>query len=183
MTRYALLFALAVFACNDASAPPNADGGGSGSTGGGSSADGTTVASSADSTTTGSEPELVLELDLELETLEDVHVELTRIGDEHSATVVLSRGYGVAPDGDAVSGPARIDALPEAGATIYGARLAGPDVPGGPCGDEPVSLALALHHDDDGNFIAGGLTPYCGADVFYGVPPIEPLRISGRMPD
>lgn len=183
MTRAVLVLALALVACNDADAPPNADGEGTASTtGGGSSADSTTSAGSADSTTTGPEPEIVLELDLELEATEDVHVEITRIGDEHSATVTLSRGYGVAPDGDAVAGPARIDALPEAGATIYVARLAGPAVPDGRCGNEPVSLGLALHHDGDGNFVAGGLTAYCGADVWYGVPPIEPLRISGRMP-
>ena len=170
-------------ACNDAPAPPNSD---TGSTGGGTtSIDPTTDSGSssvADTSTTGAQPEVVLQLTLELETLEEVSVEITRVGDELTARLEASRGYGVAPAGQAISGTARIDALPEAGATIYGARLAGPAVADGPCGDEPVSLALALHHDEDASFVAGGLTAYCGADTWFGVPPIEPLRISGKMP-
>jgi len=172
-------------ACNDAPAPPNLDTGtsvASSSDAGSAGTSGASESAGSADTSTGAPPEVVLQLTLELETLEEVSVEITRVGDELTARLEASRGYGVAPAGEAISGPARIDALPEAGATIYGARLAGPAVADGPCGDEPVSLALALHHDEDASFVAGGLTAYCGADTWFGVPPIEPLRISGKMP-
>jgi len=180
--RRSLVLGLVLVACNDAPAPPNL-----GSTGGTDSTTGTdttgvgTVDTSG-TTTVGPEPDVVLELDLEIEAIETVHVEVVRTGDIHEATLVASRGWGVAPDGEAVTGPARIDAYPEAGGSITTARLAGPPIPDGPCGDAPVSLALSLHRDDDTTFVAGGLTAYCGADTWYGVPPIEPLRISSGGP-
>jgi hypothetical protein len=174
----------AVVACNDAPAPPNL-GTTSSDPESTTQPDATTdsgSAGTADTSTTGQPAEVVLQLELELEALEEARLEITRVGDELTATLQLSRGYGVVPDGATITGSARIDALPEAGATIYTARLGGPVVEGGPCGAEPVSLALALHHDDDAAFVAGGVTPYCGADAWWGVPPIEPLRISGKMP-
>ena len=182
--KRALVVLSVIAACNDAPAPPNhgtssSDGGSSGAT-----TTGADTTNGADSTgaTTGTPGEVVLDVWLELEALEDVHVEITRAGDEHTAAVTVSRGFGVVPVDEAIVGPARIDALPEIGATIYGARLGVAAIADGPCGDEPVSLALALHHDDDATFVAGGLTAYCGADRWYGVPPIEPLRISGKLP-
>ena len=182
MNRF-VLACLVVLGCNDAAAPPNLD---SGTTGVSSSTDGGSSGGSVDSggaadASTGAPVEVVFDVVLELEAIEDVRIELTRTGDVLTANVEVSRGYGVVPTGVVLTGPARIDALPEAGATIYVARLSGPVIEDGACGDEPVSLALALHHDDDGTFVAGGLTAYCGADTWYGVPPIEPLRISGRM--
>jgi hypothetical protein len=181
--RRSLFACFVLAACNDAPAPPNL---GTESSGGGSdtSIDPTTDggSGSADTSTTGEPADVVLQLTLELEAIEEVSVVITRVGDELTATIEASRGYGVLPAGEAISGPARIDALPEAGATMYVGRLGGPVVADGLCGDEPVSLALALHHDEDAAFIAGGLTAYCGTDAWYGVPPIEPLRISGKMP-
>jgi hypothetical protein len=142
----------------------------------------TTTTASADDTagtTAGPEPEIVFDADLDLEAKRSIHVVITQTGDTLEATVTPSEGFGVAPAGEPLGGPARIDAFPEAGATMYAARLSGPVIEGGRCGDQPVSLALALHLDTDAGFIAGGLTPYCGADTWFGVPPIEPLRISG----
>jgi hypothetical protein len=136
---------------------------------------------SAGSTGTPPEPETVLDATLELETLEQVTVVLVHNGETLDASVTLSRGYDVAPASRALVGPARVDAFPEAGAILYTARLDGPAQPGGPCGTDSVSLALSLHWDQDAGFVAGGLTPYCGAGVWWGVPAIEPLRISGLV--
>jgi hypothetical protein len=179
-----LLVCCLLAACNDAPAPPNlgSESGGASDSGGGVSSGGSADTGGTADVTTGGSEEVVLQLVLELEAIEEMSVEITRVGDELTAKIEVSRGYGVAPAGEPISGTARIDALPEAGATIYGARLSGPAVADGACGDEPVSLALALHHDEDASFVAGGLTAYCGADAWYGVPPIEPLRISGKMP-
>lgn len=178
-----LLGLVAIAACNDSPAPPNHDttGDGGSATDTATTAGDTTIGADSTGSTTGQPAEVVLDVWLELEALEDVRVEITRTGDELEAAVTVSRGFGVAPVDEPIVGPARIDLLPEIGATIYVARLGVPAIPEGPCGDEPLSLALALHHDDDATFVAGGLTPYCGADRWYGVPPIEPLRISGHF--
>ena len=52
---------------------------------------------------------------------------------------------------------------------------------GGRCGGEPVSLALSLARRGDARRVAGGLTAYCGADRFAGVP-VRVLRLSGELP-
>jgi len=123
---------------------------------------------------------IVLDIGLDLELKQSVQVTFTMLGDELVVDLDPSRGYGLLSG--PVAGSGRIDAWPEAEATLYSATFSHPAVPEGPCGEQPVSLALALHHDHDADVIAGGLTGYCGADTFFGVPPIEPLRISGRMP-
>ncbi len=181
--KRALLGVFVLAACNDSPAPPNHDttAGDAGSSSATSTGVDTTVGADSTGSTTGQPGEVVLDVWLELEALEDVHVEFTRTGDELTATVTVTRGFGVVPVDEAIVGPARIDELPEIDATIYGARLGVPAIADGPCGDEPLSLALALHHDHDATFVAGGLTAYCGADRWYGVPPIEPLRISGHL--
>lgn len=148
---------------------------------GGTSSSGSTAAPDTGSDT-GVGLETILDVTLELEITEDVRVVFTRGGDVLTAEVRPTRGYGLAADGASLSGPARIDALPEAGVDLYAATIAGPAVADGPCGAQPVSLALALVHDHDADVIAGGLTGYCGADRWFGVPVVEPLRISGRVP-
>jgi hypothetical protein len=184
MRRLAFMLALAVCSCGDdiPTIDPNATGSGSGTDSGDSIGDAPTTMPPGDDTagtTAGPEPMVVFEATLALETKRVVQIVLTQTGDDLQASVTPSEGFGVAAAGDALTGPARIDTFPEAGATIYTARLGGPAVADGRCGDAPVSLALALHLDADATFIAGGLTPYCGADTWFGVPVIEPLRISG----
>jgi hypothetical protein len=183
MRRLALMLMLAVCACGDdiPTIDPSATGSGTGSGDSAGDAPTSTIQPGDDTagTTAGPEPMVVFEATLALETKRVVQIVLTQTGDELQATVTPSEGFGVAVAEDALTGPARIDTFPEAGATLYTARLAGPAVSGGRCGDAPVSLALALHLDADATFIAGGLTPYCGADTWFGVPVIEPLRISG----
>ncbi len=181
-------FALATSACGDdipsqmATDTEATSGGISTGSSGPSSADDPTTDPGASGDTTGStEPVVVIDVTLDLESSRSAHVRIATIGDDVQATVTPSEGFGVVDDGVTLQGVARIDRFEEAGATIYTARLPGEAVAAGPCGDAPVSLALALHVDDDSTFIAGGLTPYCGADTWFGVPVIEPLRMAGRL--
>jgi hypothetical protein len=181
----ALVFVLAV-ACGDDL--PSDDASTTGSTGMPAPTTSTSGTPPADSDETaavdssgGPAPVEVLSATFDLEIRRDISLVVTQIGDAYEMTVEANEGYGVLVAGQALSGPGRIDALPEAGAILYTARIAGPVVPDGRCGDAPVSLALALHHDQDATFVAGGLTAYCGADTWFGVPVIEPLRISGHL--
>lgn len=174
--RRGLAIALVLFACNDAPAPVVGDSSSGDATTGGT----TTTAASVDGSTTGAPPVPVLEVSLELELRDTIQIGFGTTDGGVVAEIDPSRGFGLV--GGALAGVGRIDAYPEAEATMYTATFEGPPVPDGPCGEAPISLALALHHDHDADVIAGGLTGYCGAATFWGVPAIEPLRISGRMP-
>ncbi len=125
--------------------------------------------------------ETVLETVLDLEISEQAALSLARDGRRVVATLEVSRGFGVVPDGTVLSGIGRVDAYPEAHATIYTARFVTEALPGGPCGAARVSSALSLHRRRDTDVVAGGLTSYCGSDVFHGIPASEPLRLSGRV--
>ncbi len=121
-------------------------------------------------------------LDLEIRGEASVHITTDLVGGVE-VTVTLSDGHGLVPDGATIVGAGRIDAYPEADATLYTARFNAPAFPGpgARCGAEPVSLALALHTDADNAVVAGALTPYCGADRWYGLPIREPLRLRGSF--
>lgn len=160
-------------ACTDFPAPPSLVG--TSTTGASSTSGGTAM---ADSTTEPLPVIEVLDVRLDFEIRSRIDVLVTQQGEAIEVTIDVDKGYGVVPSA-AVVGPGRIDAYPEVGATLYTATLDAPAQADGPCGDEPVSLGFALHVDDDTAFMAGGLTAYCGAGVFFGVPVIEPLRISG----
>jgi hypothetical protein len=181
MRRIAIMLLVAA-ACHDSTAHSS----GSSDTSAGSTTGSTTLATStttsgADTSSTGSpEPVVVLDATLDLELKETIQVTVTMAGDAVEVAIDPSRGYGIVSG--ALQGPGRIDAYPEADATGYVATFDGAAIGDGPCADEPVSLALSLHHDHDADVIAGGLTGYCGASTFFGVPIIEPLRISGRVP-
>ncbi|MCC6552316.1 MAG: hypothetical protein IT372_04745 [Polyangiaceae bacterium] len=101
-------------------------------------------------------------------------------GPDVKVRLTLSKGFGVAPAGEALSGPGRVEAFPEAAATLYTARLAAPADPSGPCGDRTVSLALSLHRAGDAAHVGGALTAYCGEGVWSGVP-ARVLRLSGDI--
>lgn len=172
-----LVVVLALLGCStDLPAPPNLVD---------TSADGdvpttTAPATSEGGTTSTPEPMVVLDVTLDLEMRDSIDVLVTTHGTAVEIAIDASDGFGVV-GGDLV-GVGRIDTYPELGAMLYTATFEGPAVADGPCGDAPVSLALALHRKDGDPIIAGGLTAYCGADTFFGVPVIEPLRIFGRMP-
>lgn len=137
--------------------------------------------SEAGATDTGEPPgEVLLDVHLDFEVRLSIDIVITQRDDgEVVVGFTPFRGFGVMEDMTTLSGPGRIDAYPEIGATVYTARIDGPAVSGGPCGNAPVSLALSLHAEEHTDYLAGGITPYCGADTWYGIPVIEPLRIAG----
>lgn len=185
MTRAFASIAIAgllAVACSDHAAPPafGTSTGAADSTG----ADTSTVAGSS-STGVPPTPVVVLDGTFDLEVRETIAVEVVQIGADVVVTIDASESIGVLPTG-AIEGPGRIDAYPEAAATVYTATFAAPAVPDGPCGDSPITLALALHAvtgSDDvapSVVVAGGITAYCGESVTAGVPALEPLRVFGR---
>jgi len=110
---------------------------------------------------------------------DQAEVEIRGEGTALEATVKLSKGYGLAPEGAALTGKGREEAFPEAAMTLYTARFEAPKAAGGPCGSSPVSLALSLHMRQ-GSRAAGSLTAYCSAGMFYGEP-ARVLRLSGDL--
>lgn len=178
MRRCTVILACAVACSTDLPAPGSlVDSSGGPTTGSGSGS------GSGDSTTAAPEPVELFDATLDLELRQDVRVTVTQTGDDVSVSAKLSRGYGLVADGTTLTGSGRVDAYPELGATGYTARF---DVPAdaGLCGGEVTSIGLSLFarvypEGADDHAVYGGLTAYCGADDF-GVPVIEPLRISGR---
>lgn len=118
---------------------------------------------------------------LDLEIRDEATLAIKERADAVDVTLRLSKGFGLVADGATLSGAGRIDSYPEAGATLYTARFSTAAIANGPCGPEPLSLALSLHTDADSAFVAGALTPYCGANRWYGIPAREPLRLRGSF--
>jgi hypothetical protein len=127
------------------------------------------------------EPTKTLSATLDLEIRDRAEVVLETTGERLRAKLTLTSGFGVAPAGELVSGDGFVEAFPEADATLYTARFSLPPA-AGPCGAEPVSLALSLHRSGKNTRVAGSLTAYCGADRWHGVPARTPLRLSGTLP-
>lgn len=179
MRRCILTLACALACSTDLPAPGTlAESSGGPTTGGGGSGSG-----SGDSTTAAPEPVELFDATLDLELKQDIRVTVTQTGDDVTVSAKLSRGYGLVADGITLMGSGRVDAYPELGATGYTARF---DVPAdaGLCGGEPTTIGLSLFvrvypEGADDHVVYGGLTAYCGSEDF-GVPVIEPLRISGR---
>ncbi|MEZ4442824.1 MAG: hypothetical protein R3B72_27255 [Polyangiaceae bacterium] len=100
-------------------------------------------------------------------------------------TLAPSATYGLLAAGETtVEG--RVAPLPEANATLYTAKLDVPAQSGGPCGDEPISVALSLHRQGlhrqgQNTTVIGGLSAYCGAGRWHGVP-VRVLRLAGELP-
>lgn len=124
---------------------------------------------------------LVGTLSLEIRHTADLQIAVAPDGVGADVSLTLSEGFGVAPAASALRSAGRVEPVPEAGATLYTARLSAPAQPDGPCGAEPVSLALSLHRQGDNAVVHGGLTAYCGADQWHGIPP-RVLRLAGELP-
>jgi hypothetical protein len=73
-----------------------------------------------------------------------------------------------------------LEPFPENGSELYTAKFSSAASPGGPCGAEPVSLALSLHRRGKNNRVGGSLTAYCGEGKFHGVP-VRLLRLTGEL--
>lgn len=121
-------------------------------------------------------------LALDVDIRETAEARLERDGDSLRVRLTLSRGFGVADDGAVLTGAGTVERFPEADVTLFAAQLSSAPVASGPCGAEPVSLALALHRRGSARRVAGSLTPYCGSGVWSGVPARNPLRLSSSAP-
>jgi hypothetical protein len=119
---------------------------------------------------------------LDLDVAFTANVELSVQGTALDARVTLSDGRGVAASGSELTGYGTVESFPEADGVLYTARFDEPAVLSGPCGKRPVSLALALYRAHGATNVAGSLTPYCGADTWYGIPARTPLRLIGDLP-
>ena len=83
--------------------------------------------------------------ELSVDIRERAEIEIQGSGAELSVSAKLSKGFGVAPEGAALTGAGREELFPEAKMTLYTARFEAPPAASGPCGSSPVSLALSLH--------------------------------------
>jgi len=119
---------------------------------------------------------------LALELRDSATVEIVVPGDGSVTTVklTLDQGFGVAPAGQPLSGSGAVEAFAEAGSTLYTAKLSAPAQADGPCGDEPISLALSLHRQAENAILFGGISAYCGANRWHGNPR-RVLRLSGEL--
>jgi hypothetical protein len=139
------------------------------------------VAACDGESTSSTPPPKPLEGELSLELRDTATVTLERTGgDAIAVRLTASAGYDLLPAGEVLAGAGFAEALAEASATLYTAKLAAPPQAGGPCAGEPVSLALSLHRPGDSATVVGGISAYCGADVWYGVP-VRVLRLSGEL--
>jgi hypothetical protein len=119
---------------------------------------------------------------LQIEVLDTVDVRIEpAVGDAMQVTVTAPIGFGLMPEGTPLTADGFSEPIPETGDTLYTAKIAAPATPGGPCGDQPVSLALSLHRQGQNATVLGGISAYCGADTWYGVP-ARVLRIAGPLP-
>jgi hypothetical protein len=121
----------------------------------------------------------VLTGDLDLDIRSQAHVALTVSGFHVTAALTLSKGFGVvtAP----LAGEGHVERFAEADLTLYTAQLDAPADPSGPCGAQPVSLALSLRRRGTDAHVGGSLTAYCGAATWHGTP-ARLLRLAGDLP-
>jgi hypothetical protein len=118
--------------------------------------------------------------ELDLDIRDKASVSIDAEGTSTKVTVSVSKGFGVLPENTPVTGPGSIEAIPETDGTLYTGRLSGPVVPGGRCGDQPVSIGFSLQRDESNARVSGGMAAYCGAAVWHGTP-VRMLRLSGSM--
>lgn len=120
--------------------------------------------------------------ELELELRDKVSVSMEQSGEDVlTVTLTPSAGYGLMAPNVALTGEGRLERYVEASSILYTARFSSPAEPSGPCGNEPVSLALALHRQAGNDRVTGGLTAYCGPGQWHGTPK-RVLRIAGTLP-
>ena len=119
---------------------------------------------------------LTLGLDVDIRNHADVR--LVRRGDVLDVGLTLDASFGILPEGNELSGKGRVERFPEADLRLYTARFALAPASSGPCGSEPMSLALALQRRGEDSRFSGSLTAYCGKDTWAGVPARQPLRLA-----
>ena len=120
-------------------------------------------------------------LELELRDSATITIEIATDGVNGTMSVMPSAGFGLVEPATTLSGPGRVETFTEASSTLYVAKLSAPPRSDGPCGTEPVSLALSLHRQGSNDMVTGGVAAYCGADQWHGVP-VRVLRLAGPLP-
>lgn len=96
------------------------------------------------------------------------------------ATLTVEEGNNLIAGNTPLEGPGKRYTFPEVRNLLYTARFQGAPVPGGPCGDDPVSLAMSLSAKDLNAHFVGGLTAYCGEETYRGKP-ARIMRIAGDL--
>ncbi len=120
---------------------------------------------------------------LDLELRDSAELALTARDRSLEVALTLSKGFGIAEAGERLLLLGEIEPFPEAELVLFVARGQHPALEGGPCAEQPISLALALEQRRNASYVAGSLTAYCGADVWQGTPARTPLRLSGSLPE
>ncbi len=118
-------------------------------------------------------------LDLELRETATVTITPTE-ADRATVEIVPSASYGLLGP-DPLTATGFVEPYPEAHTTLYTAKFEVPAQSDGPCGSDPISVALALHRQGQNATVIGGLSAYCGAGKHHGVP-VRVLRLAGDLP-
>ena len=100
--------------------------------------------------------------------------------DQLEGTLTVVEGNTLVNAGEPSTGKGMLYRFPESGDRLYTMRFSGGPVPDGLCGEQEVSLSLSLSAKKASPYLVGGLTAYCGRDVFYGRP-ARVMRISGTL--
>ena len=116
--------------------------------------------------------------DLDIEDHGTLLLEIT--DDELEATLTVEEGNDLVAGGVPMEGTGKHYTFPEVRNLLYTAHFQGAPVPGGPCGDDPVSLAMSLSAKDFNPHLVGGLTAYCGEETYRGKP-ARIMRIAGDL--
>jgi hypothetical protein len=125
----------------------------------------------------------VMEGELQLELRETATLRMTLNPEKPRACEIhlqASAAYGLLPTTEIHAQQCRILQPNEAHFRLYSARFSAPASLGGPCGDQPISLALSLHREGSNQVVVGGISAYCGADRWYGKP-VRVLRLFGNL--
>ncbi len=125
---------------------------------------------------------VVLNGTLDVDIRDSAEVKLTTRGDALSVSLTLSNDWGVLPKSEPIEGKGRVEHFPEADVTLYTALIDVSPQSGGPCGGDPITLALALERSGTGGYVVGSLTPYCGNGTDSGNYARNPLRLAGQLP-
>ena len=126
-------------------------------------------------------PQYAGTLDVDVTHAADVVVDARAAGAASVKVTFKDSGFGLADPGATLSAEGRIENFPEAGLSLVTARFALPARADGPCGAQPVSLALSLSRRGESRRVGGGMMAYCGSDVTYGTP-ARVLRMTGDLP-
>ena len=100
--------------------------------------------------------------------------------DTLEGTLTVREGNPLITGGVPYTGNGMLYRFPETGDSLYTLKFPGSAVQDGTCGGREISLSLSLSAKKGSPYSVGGLTAYCGRDVFYGRP-ARVMRISGTI--